>query len=275
MNDDRQHNETPLNDEQRRKYIRKIQLIFEQGRGGTAEETHAALGMARRLMAKYGITERDLEDGNAEGEFSIGSIVIDSDTDLPHWKKHLAYVVGSAYRCICHWERTRDGVYYLKLFGNEEDATIAYHAYLFSKQAGEELWNAFRTEWEAADLLATWKGRRRTLREMTTPGTDRPLEEAKDFPTYMLGFAEGVQAAIERQNESEALVLVVPALVRRTFEQTLPGIEEDTQTSDAADHDPRVLSRGVGDGIWATRNKRTVHGTDGEEELLALPDQSA
>lgn len=122
-------------------HLLKIKHLFALSLSSNPNEAAAALAMADKLIAKFGVTPEQLGEIEASDKpiYSDDNLLHESD-NLEDWKNLLALVVAQKYDCYAIQEnnvaRTGDGVtarqtYRYYVYGEDEDVAVARELFSF------------------------------------------------------------------------------------------------------------------------------------------------
>lgn len=162
--------------------LKKVQKLMEMTvvNGATEAEAASALAMAQRIMCKFNISDAEISADNEPD--SIVDMEMSEDTKgLSSNKEMLSAALAKHYRCRLFKRRNR-----IHVVGTGIDAEICIKAI-------ETAYSAFKNC--SAKLIKDLSDRSSKIR-------------AKN--TYLLGFIRGLVSALEENENSLALVLVVP-----------------------------------------------------------------
>ncbi|ELQ9310757.1 DUF2786 domain-containing protein [Serratia marcescens] len=109
-----------------------VRKLLELARSNSnAHEAGLALARAQKLMAKYGISERDASLSTVQQAPSQGA-PSEARRALPEWMSRLAWTVGSAFGCRLYfsWRETRAGCRRnVTFYGFSERPAVAAYAF--------------------------------------------------------------------------------------------------------------------------------------------------
>jgi len=171
----------------------KIAKLLALAGSHNDHEAKAALLAARRLMARYKLTERDVERekddlNRAESEYSFSGI-------KNIWILEIARVIGKHHRCgVCSSGKKGSQIQHVLFVGLNDDAAISNVILSY-----------------ACEHVFEWGD---SIRRKHEPGTlSRSILKGYTL-NYALGFAEGLDAKYEEQNRSGdpgmELMVIVP-----------------------------------------------------------------
>ena len=181
--------------------FRKLRALAQSDNPGEAEN---ALLMARRLMARHKLTEKDVAD-KRPNELHYALYDAQSFSGLRNaWLINLAQVIGENHCCgTCMFGNSNSTVKKVKFAGLDDDPTIALELLDYAVQHIKAKAKEYR-----ASIPDYW-------------GTRNKNEWTRAYETnYAQGFANGLSAKYREQNQSEesevmALVAVKPVEVDR------------------------------------------------------------
>jgi hypothetical protein len=179
-------------DEVLREKLRKIKALADDGKNEA--ECQTALLMFQRLLAKNGLSEREvaLDDLPDEKE-EVTETSVFAGSKIPKWLRVLYITVAEHFRCAPVAERTM-GFTSLLFIGHEKDAAIAAEAFFAAKSAAVRL----SVDYEMECLINE---------------AEKGIPYSFDRNNYLFGFAKGVDAAYRRQEAENCtgLIIVKPA----------------------------------------------------------------
>ena len=169
--------------------LERISKALKLGKHNNNEnEAQAAILAAQRLMAKYKISEEDINDFLNENEKQDNKVIeenADNETNNDKWKRNLMITIAKNFRCDVYYHRKK-----LVIVGAKEDILISKRVYLYAKQS---ILNSFKIffrdnyEYYAEDTSMRNKCKRE----------------------YALGFIKGLSEKFEEQKADSELSLVV------------------------------------------------------------------
>jgi hypothetical protein len=127
--------------------IRALLALAEKP--GTEGEAQAAIIRAQELMAKYGVTERDAEEGRSgegKGRPGIADVELGEPSGAtPWWHKELAVILSKNFRCEAivkryapRWGDSK-GKTRMAFLGLKEDAEVAATVYMYALESIKSL----------------------------------------------------------------------------------------------------------------------------------------
>jgi Protein of unknown function (DUF2786) len=158
------------------------------------EEAHTAMLLAQKMLARHGLTLKDVE-GEQEGlKKVVEKSVTEPSGRIPWWKKQLVMVIAENFKC----KAFKSGKYQstLVMFGLEEDVEIAEAVYKYAETIVDKLAKSY-----VGKLYRQGK---------STSGVRNE---------YILGFLTGLRDKFEEQvaQNNWGLVLVTDALVEQHY----------------------------------------------------------
>lgn len=201
--------------------LRKIRKALALARDNSnADESHSAMLLAQRLMAKHNFTASDIVENDVIKKTGKS---YSKARRIAWWQLNLGNIVAENFRCYSFYAEGR----YVGFVGLEEDVKIALEVFDFASNAIKH---------HSSQYLLQNKARR----------TRRHANALKN--DYIFGFLNGLRDKFEEQVESEslALVLVKDELAVRAFEEmkTKPGKQRTINISG----DDEAKQRGYVDG---------------------------
>lgn len=169
-------------------YIKKIKNLLDLAKSPNEHEARSALLMARKLMVKHKILEKDLEDvSHQKVEERMTGITFSARRDL--WISNLAGTVAK-HHCCGNFQRRQKGKQTAEVgfIGFTEDITICMEVFKY-----------------AVDCIRL------------VTDKYRKTKDSKAADGYGYGFVSGLMNAYEMQQTEEGwgLVLVVPDEVNK------------------------------------------------------------
>ena len=218
----------------RKNIIDRIKSLFERTteNGCTEAEAIAAALAAQRLIARYDVTDGELNERRDSENITEAK----TTPVCTAWSAHLASTVATAFRCrTLVWQMGRGSRRKrYSFFGYQTDAEAARLAFEHLHEVGSRL---------ATEVVRRWR------REY--PGCS--LKGVKS--SYCTGFVVGVADELERQ--TKALMVVVPKEVDAACEAVTA--DAGTYTVRGGVTNLSAFDRGRGDGRDASR-ARSVEG---------------
>lgn len=228
--------------------ISRIRKLLALGGDKTnAEEATSAVLMAQRLIAKYGIADDELRDGDG-GEPDICGIETEPLVTAKSWRWHLAHLIADNFRCKVYessdWatsKRTGRSVVRKRFtfYGYEQDAQAVSLAFTYLYRTGNRLAGA-------------------VVRGLRKDG--HGVNGA--YNSYITGFLTGLRYELERQ--SMELMIVMPLAVREKYEaEVATGLKSSPGRELSCDYRRKgLIERGVHDGRDAIRSRRLEDARD-------------
>lgn len=233
----------------RDKIIERIEklLAMTEDAGCTPEEAVAFALKAQRLIAEYDISEDEIGQNERQPP-----VEVDAMPTYRAWRALLADAIAENFRCKWFfrtelrerkWGARRSGSdTYIVFFGYKADATAAALTFNHLYKCG------------CATAVDPRSGRK---------------YKGIEYRTYTAGFVEGVRSELEKQ--SQALMLVVPAEVKESYEVLQKGFKGSRSLGDyytVANGNAR--ERGFDAGKEAVRKSRF----DSTDDPAPLPPQT-
>ena len=167
----------------------RISKALRLGKDNNNEnEAQAAILAAQRLMAKYKISEEEVNDFLDENEKQENEVIeekADTETNNDKWKRNLMITIAKNFRCDVYYHGKK-----LVIVGAKEDILISKRVYLYAKQA---ILNSFK------DFF------RENYNIYMVSNTIRN----KCKREYAFGFTKGLKEKFEEQKANSELALVV------------------------------------------------------------------
>lgn len=114
--------------------LEKISKTLQLGTNNNNEnEAQSAILAAQRLMAKYHITQEEIDDFINESTNQTAEVVeknTENEINNEKWKQRLMIIIARNFRCDVYYHGEN-----LRIVGEEEDILIAKRIYLYAKQA--------------------------------------------------------------------------------------------------------------------------------------------
>lgn len=112
----------------------KISKALRLGNNNTNEnEAQSAILAAQRLMAKYHVSEEDVNDFLNENEKQDAQVIeenADNEMNNDKWKRRLMITISKNFRCDVFYRGGK-----LIIVGAKEDILVSKRVYLYAKQA--------------------------------------------------------------------------------------------------------------------------------------------
>ena len=120
--------------------LEKITKTLKLGTNNNNQhEAQSAILAAQRLMAKYHISQEDIDDFLNENEQTDNTVTeeyAENETNNDKWKQKLMVTIAKNFRCDVYYHRNK-----LVIVGAREDILISKRIYLYAKQV---ILNSFR-----------------------------------------------------------------------------------------------------------------------------------
>ena len=169
--------------------LERISKTLKLGTNNSNEnEAQSAILAAQRLMAKYHISQEDINDFLNENENLDAEVIeekADSETNNVKWKRSLMITIAKNFRCDVYYNRGK-----LVIVGEKEDILICKRIYLYAKQA---ILNSFKIFFK--DNFAIY--------------AENASMRNKCKRQYAMGFIRGLSEKFEKQKVNSELALVV------------------------------------------------------------------
>lgn len=221
--------------ENNEKIQEKIQRLLALATSPNEHEARSALLKARKLMAKYKISEHDLDDAEGQDVKHIRTGVTYTQRRDP-WAYSLAYVIANNHCCEAFRMKEKGKQTAEICFaGFETDAVICKNLFVY-----------------AMDCI------RSVTKELRK-------ESTKKADGYGFGFTVGLNDAYKKQEKEEnwGLVLVVPEKVK---ESTSDMKKIKTRTDKMKSADARSFIKGLKDGHKFHEQKRLEGDINGSQK---------
>lgn len=167
----------------------RISKTLRLGKDNNNEnEAQAAILAAQRIMAKYKISEEEINDFLDENEKKENEVIeekAETETNNDKWKRNLMITIAKNFRCDVYYHGGK-----LVIVGAKEDILISKRVYLYAKQA---ILNSFK------DFF------RENYNIYMVSNTIRN----KCKREYAFGFTKGLKEKFEEQKANSELALVV------------------------------------------------------------------
>lgn len=167
--------------------LNKISKALELGTNNTNEnEAQSAILAAQRLMAKYHISQEEVNEFLNENENQEEEVIEENATDEINnekWKRNLIIVIAKNFRCDVFYRCGR-----LIIVGESEDIKISKRVFLYAKQA---VLNSFKKFFNENYVTNDSNIRNKCKRD------------------FAYGFVSGLRQKFEEQKENSDLALVV------------------------------------------------------------------
>lgn len=215
--------------------IRKIQKALAlSNNNSNAEESHTAMLLAQRLMAKHNLTVSDLpgeEPTKRTERIDIRMKRVD------WWKRRLALIIDKNFRTYSFFLRGS----YIGFLGLDADVKIAVEVFRFASES---------IAYYATAYL-------RNNPERRSRGYAMAIKN-----DYITGYLEGLKEKFERQVKSEsfALVLVKDALVVQAAEEMKLKTARPINRTTANDTD--AIQQGYEDGLSFQQMSGSIKATN-------------
>lgn len=151
-------------------------------------EAQAAILAAQRLMAKYKISEEEINDFLGENEKQENEVIeekAENETNNDKWKRNLMITIAKNFRCDVYYHGGK-----LVIVGAKEDILISKRVYLYAKQAILNSFKEFFRENYNIYMISN------TIRN-------------KCKREYAFGFTKGLNEKFEEQKANSELALVI------------------------------------------------------------------
>lgn len=167
----------------------KISKALRLGENNSNEnEAQNAILVAQKLMAKYRITQEDINDFVNEKDNQDVEVIEEKtakEVNNDKWKRSLMITIARNFRCDAYYRGGK-----LVIVGEKEDILISKRIYLYAKQS---IFNNFKT----------------FFKEHYEPYELDNSVRNKLKREYALGFINGLSEKFEKQKENSELSLVV------------------------------------------------------------------
>ena len=169
--------------------LEKISKTLRLGTNNSNEnEAQSAILAAQRLMAKYHISQEEIDDFLNESENKDSQVIeekAENEMNNEKWKKRLMITVAKNFRCDVYYQGGK-----LVIVGSKEDILIAKRVYLYAKQA----------------ILNNFKKFFKENYELDFKDDNFRNKCKRD---YAYGFINGLSQKFEEQKEKSEMALVV------------------------------------------------------------------
>lgn len=213
---------TTTTDQDMEKIVNKVQKLFAlAGNNPSEQEATAALLKAQALLAKYNLSQADVEGENAKEwkhELLISKV---SKGAYTNW---LGAVIIKSFGCknILLWQGSQQKI---AIMGRSADAHAALNALNFAYKVLRKKGN-------------------QAVREAGYSIGERG--STMIFNTYASGFVSGIQSVLEEQ--TKALAIVVPSDTEEAFNEKFPDVRNVRSRSTKVVKDSNLRARGYADG---------------------------
>lgn len=204
------------------KIVAKIQKLFAlAGNNPSEQEAAAALLKAQALLAKYNLSQADIE-GEESKEWKHELFI--SKVSRGKYTNWLSGVIAKSFGCktILLWQGSQQKI---AIMGRSADAQAALNALNFAYK------------------ILRKKGNQ-AVREAGYAIGERG--STMIFNTYASGFVSGIQSVLEEQ--TKALAIVVPTDTEEAFDERFPNIRHVRSRSTKILKDESLRERGFADG---------------------------
>ena len=169
--------------------LEKISKALRLGTNNANEhEAQSAILAAQRLMAKYKISEEEINEFLNENEKKEDKVIeekAENEMNNNKWKRRLMVTIAKNFRCDVYYNNNK-----LVIVGAKEDILISKRVYLYAKEAILKSFRVFfKNNYEVSCISSSMRNRYK--RE------------------YALGFIKGLSEKFEAQKVSSELALVV------------------------------------------------------------------
>ncbi len=169
--------------------LEKISKTLQLGTNNNNEnEAQSAILAAQRLMAKYQITQEDVDTFLNENESKDTEVITEkaeNEMNNDKWKRRLMIVIAKNFRCDVYYQNKK-----LIVVGAKEDIQISKRVYLYAKQA---ILNSFKIFFKENYNV-----------EYITPSNRNKYKRE-----YAFGFIKGLSEKFEEQKSNSELSLVI------------------------------------------------------------------
>jgi hypothetical protein len=183
--------------------LKKAEKLIALVNGAATPEEAAAASLAlQKLLAKYNLDMREVENGSAEDQREEVTEEEAETTSAMHlWEVRIACTVRDNFRCGLYTQSLYGRKQRIVFYGEGEDAKNAARLYVALKSAAKNCWNDYRPKAKAC---------------MEAHGFS--WSAARHRGEYLEGFAQGIKDAFRKQAEEDAgvaIMLVKPESVKR------------------------------------------------------------
>lgn len=167
----------------------KISKTLKLGTNNNNEnEAQSAILAAQRLMAKYHISQEDINDFINENENTDTEVIeekAENEMNNDKWKRRLMVTIAKNFRCDVYYHGSK-----LVIVGEKEDILISKRIYLYAKQS---ILNSFK----------------KFYKENYEPYAVNSSMRNKYKREFAFGFINGLREKFEEQKANSELSLVV------------------------------------------------------------------
>lgn len=237
-----------------KKAIEKITKLLALSASDNPGEASNALLMARKLMAKFKVTEKDLEECKPNKLNHVYYVDLTYSNLRNIWMPELSTVIANSHCCGCVSNHNQGSkVCTIGFVGLDEDPTMAKVIFDYAVQH-------IRTK-EATLRKDLYRAKRYTEQSINA--------YVKQYITnYGIGFAQGLKQKYLEQNEDAteetALVLVKPKEVT----DYLGGLSRNKMKFQHQDRDSMALSAGYSAGYEFDPTRQISEAEKGERKCL-------
>jgi hypothetical protein len=174
------------------KVINKVRKALALANDNPSDaEAHTAMLLAQQMLAKHGMTMKDVEGEQEDLKKVVEVSVTKPSGRIPWWKKQLIMIIAENFKC-----KAFKGGTTLVLFGLEEDVEIAKAVYQYAEDVMDKLAKSY-----VGKLYRQGK---------STEGVRNE---------YILGFLHGLGEKFKEQVEKNnwGLIIVTDALVEQHY----------------------------------------------------------
>lgn len=214
------------------KIVAKIQKLFAlAGNNPSEQEAASALLKAQALLAKYNLSQADVEGGGSK-EWKHELLI--SKVSRGKYTNWLSAVIAKSFGCktILLWQGSQQKI---AIMGRSADAQATLNALNFAYKILRKKGNQAVREagYEIGECGSTMI-----------------------FNTYASGFVSGIQSVLDEQ--TKALAIVVPTDTEEAFSERFPDIRYVRSRSTKILKDESLRERGYADGR-SCMGSRSLH----------------
>lgn len=212
--------------EKREKMIEKVKKMMSLAQNNSSEEEAIAAALqAQKLMAKYNIHEDEVSVEDAK--IKILSIVSSQkhDSNLHEWRKQLASVVASNFRCKTYIMGAD-----IAFRGYKEDARLAHDVYIMLYTVGNKMGSAaYKTA-------------------VKEDGSGKGV-----YNSFVMGFLKGVKDAFDEQ--CTALMVVTPKEVTEEYKEFSANFKTSKTSISISNFNESEYKEGYAQGKKAVKGR--------------------
>lgn len=215
----------------------KIQKALNLANSKSDEEAQTAMLLAQQMMAKYGLTEDEVNEQGEVVKKEVIEMYATKPTKLQWWQKELSSIIATNFRCFNFW-RTSAGKSRILFLGVKEDTMIARQVFKYAEDSIEMF----------------------SIRYLNERGIEGISLRTKMRNDYIEGFLSGLRHKFREQVEKNdwGLILVKDDAVIEHYEKK--KFKSDAGSSASFSGDSHAFSSGYDEGKRMDPNKKALKG---------------